>query len=78
LRNVITRRVLKLIDDESKKDPEKYRKWYHDFGQFLKEGVAVDNENKDQIMKLLRFRINTNKQASISLEDYVNSMKDQQ
>lgn len=31
LRNVLTRRVLKLLDDESRKDPEKYNKWYAEF-----------------------------------------------
>jgi len=31
LRNVLTRRILKLLDDEARKDPEKYNKWYNDF-----------------------------------------------
>jgi len=31
LRNVLTRRILKLIDDEAKRDPEGYKKWYNDF-----------------------------------------------
>ena len=31
LRNVLTRRCLKLIDDEAKRDPEKYKKWFNDF-----------------------------------------------
>ena len=31
LRNVITRRVLKMIEDESKKDADKYNKWFNDF-----------------------------------------------
>lgn len=31
LKNVLTRRTLKLLDDEAKKDPEKYNKWYNDF-----------------------------------------------
>jgi HSP90 family molecular chaperone len=45
LRNVITRRILKLLDDEARKDPEKYTKWYNDFANFLKEGVNSDPEN---------------------------------
>jgi len=31
LRNAITRRVLKLIEEEARKDAEKYNKWYGDF-----------------------------------------------
>jgi HSP90 family molecular chaperone len=45
LRNVITRRTLKLLDDESKKDPEKFNKWFNEFSVFLKEGLTQDAEN---------------------------------
>jgi len=54
LRNVLTRRVIKMIDDEAKRDPEAYKKWYNDFGQFIKEGIAVDQDNKDPLFRLLR------------------------
>ena len=55
LKNVITRRTLKLIDDESKKDPEKYNKWYNDFQNFLKEGLSSDHENAEALFKLMRY-----------------------
>jgi len=42
LRNVLTRRVIKLIDDEAKRDADKYKTWYNEFGHFLKEGVTSD------------------------------------
>ena len=42
LRNVVTRRVLKMLDDELKRDPATYDKWYEDFSQFLKEGLMMD------------------------------------
>ncbi len=28
LRNVLTRRILKLLEDESKRDADKYNKWF--------------------------------------------------
>jgi hypothetical protein len=31
LRNVLTRRVLKMIEDEARKDADKYIKWFGDF-----------------------------------------------
>ena len=55
LRNALTRRVLKLLEDESKKDADKYNKWYNDFSNFLKEGITMDSENQEAIFKLLRF-----------------------
>jgi len=39
LKNVITRRILKFIEDEMKKDPKGYDVWYKDFNIFIKEGV---------------------------------------
>lgn len=47
LRNLITRRALKMLEDESKRDPAKYQQWYGQFGNFLKEGSQIDPENKD-------------------------------
>jgi len=31
LRNVLTRRIIKLIDDEAKRDGDKYNSWYNEF-----------------------------------------------
>ena len=44
-----------MIDDESKRDPEAYKKWYGDFGNFIKEGITTDTANREQLFKLLRF-----------------------
>lgn len=45
LKNVVTRRILKMIEDEMKRDPASYDKWYQDFSMFLKEGIMTDHEN---------------------------------
>lgn len=75
LRNVLSRRVIKLIDDEAKRDPEKYKKWYADFQMFIKEGITVDQENKEALFKLLRFETKNGKAREYtSLEDYVTKM----
>ena len=58
LRNVITRRVLKLLEDESKKDAFKYNKWFGDFQNFIKEGLTVDPENAEALFRLCRFNAN--------------------
>lgn len=55
LKNVLTRRVLKFLEDESRRDPDKYNQWYADFNNFLKEGISTDQENAEQLLKLLRF-----------------------
>jgi len=42
LKTVITRRILKMIEDEAKRDAEVYNRWYEDFSIFLKEGIMID------------------------------------
>ena len=74
LRNVVTRRVLKLLEDEMKRDPEKYDKWFEEFQQFLKEGLMADSENKEQLLKLMRYA-GTWSDSSVSLDDYLKKMK---
>lgn len=75
LRNVVTRRVLKLLEDELKRDPARYDQWYTNFSQFLKEGLMVDAENKDQLLKLLRFNSTFEEKQLVNLDDYVKKMK---
>ena len=82
LRTVVTRRVLKLIEDESKKDPEKYSVWYNEFSNFLKEGIMTDHENRDQLLRLMRYYSTFDAQVEkgkdqpyVSLDDYVKNMK---
>lgn len=45
LKNVVTRRILKFIEDEMKRDPVGYERWFNEFVVFLKEGVMSDYEN---------------------------------
>jgi len=76
LRNLITRRTIKMLDDESKSDPQKYNTWYTTFQGFLTEGAHLDHDNREAIMKLLRFSADfTDKPADlISLEQYAAKM----
>lgn len=73
-RSLLTKRIIKLLDEQSKKDEEGYLTWYNAFHLFLKEGMATDQENAEQILQLLRYQANfTEKQ--INIEDYLKQMK---
>ena len=75
LNKVITKRFLKLLEDQAKKHVDTYNEFYGEFGIFLKEGAAMDFAHKDQIVKLLRFESSlTEKDKTTSLEDYVSRM----
>jgi molecular chaperone HtpG len=80
IRSNATKKVLRLLADTAEKEPEKYAAFWKEFGAVLKEGLAEDFGNKDEIAKLLRFT--TTKSASdepdVSLADYVSRMKEGQ
>ncbi|MFN4292109.1 MAG: molecular chaperone HtpG [Permianibacter sp.] len=80
LRKQGVKRVLGLLEEIASKEPEKYQKFWNEFGQVLKEGTAEDPANKDQIAKLLRFAsTHTDTPAqTIALADYVSRMKPEQ
>lgn len=79
LNRVVTKRFLKFLDGEAKKDADKYGDFYQKFSRFLKEGIATDHESKESIAKLLRFESSlTEPGALTSLEDYLTRAKDDQ
>lgn len=45
LRNVLSRRVIQMMNDEAKRDPQGYNKWYLNFSHFIKEGISMDRDN---------------------------------
>jgi len=76
---VITGRFIKMLEDESKKDADKYQEFYKTFSLFIKEGVAADFKNRDQLAKLLRYESSaTEKEKFTTLDDYVSRMKEEQ
>lgn len=84
IRSGVIKKVLGLIEDLSKSEDEegkeKYKTFYREFGQVLKEGVGEDFSNRERIAKLLRF-ITTQSdvdEPTISLEAYVQRMKEGQ
>jgi TNF receptor-associated protein 1 len=79
LNEVLTKRVLKWLEEESKADPEKYAKFFREHGHHLKEGVATDWSHKEQLGKLLRFESSQVEAGKFtSLADYISRMPEAQ
>lgn len=79
LGKVVTKRFLKRLAEIAKSEPEKYAKFFKNFGMFIKEGAATDFDNREELSKLLRFESSVQKEGEFaSLEDYVSRMKDGQ
>lgn len=79
LRRVITGRFLKFLLDQAEKDPDKYLEFWKTFGVFLKEGLATDFTDRDDLSKLLRFESSKSEPGKmVSLPEYVDRMKPDQ
>ena len=74
------KKVLGMLEGLAKNEPEKYEKFWSQFGPVIKEGPIEDHGNKERVAKLLRFastHADTDKQ-DVALEDYVSRMKEGQ
>src|SRR5258708_16660920 len=79
INEVLTKRVLKWLDEEAKTDAEKYDKFFAEHGHCIKEGVANDYAHREALAKLLRAESShTEKGKTTSLPDYVSRMPEAQ
>ncbi|GHO45022.1 molecular chaperone HtpG [Ktedonospora formicarum] len=80
IRSNATKKVLGLLSDIMKNDPEKYEHFWTEFGRVMKEGLLEDRANRETIAKLLRFSttLSAGEKQDTSLETYVSRMKDGQ
>jgi molecular chaperone HtpG len=80
IRTNAVKKVLRRLTELAENEPEKYTTFWKEFGGTLKEGVADDYSNRDEIAQLLRY--NSTKSATdepdTSLGDYVARMKEGQ
>lgn len=78
------KKVLGLIEDlassDKSEDQEKFKTFWREFGQALKEGIAEDYANRERIAKLLRFTSthDIREEQTVSLDDYIARMKPEQ
>jgi molecular chaperone HtpG len=80
MKTALTKRVLDMLSKMAKNEPEQYQKFWTEFGQVMKEGLAEDYANKDKLAALLRFASthNSDGKQTHSLEEYVSRMKENQ
>ena len=78
------KKVLGLLDDlaqsEQEEEKAKFKTFWKEFGQVLKEGAAEDYANRERVAKLLRF-VSTHgdtDEQTVSLGDYISRMKEGQ
>jgi molecular chaperone HtpG len=75
LKKILTGQVLKELEELARKDAEKYQAFWQEFRNFIKQGVATNQPEAEQLYPLLRFRTNLHVDAWSSLEDYIQRMQ---
>ena len=79
LNKLITKRYLKFLDGEAKKNTESYLEFYNKFSRFLKEGIATSFEYQEQLAGLLRFETSLEEKGTqTSFASYIDRAKDDQ
>ncbi|XP_010177200.1 PREDICTED: heat shock protein 75 kDa, mitochondrial, partial [Mesitornis unicolor] len=78
LRDVLQKRLIKFFIDQSKKDPEKYAKFFEEYGVFMREGIVTvaEQDVKEDIAKLLCYESSALPTGQLtSLTEYASRMK---
>ncbi|AZF15250.1 MULTISPECIES: molecular chaperone HtpG [unclassified Pseudomonas] len=80
MKSALTKRVLDMLEKLAKNEPEKYKGFWKNFGQVMKEGPAEDFANKEKIAGLLRFASTQGEDGEqvVSLADYLARAKEGQ
>ncbi len=79
LSRVITKRFLKYLEEEAKRDADAYLAFWKTFGIFLKEGATSSFEYRNDLGKLLRFESSKSEAGKpVGLADYLLRMNPDQ
>ena len=73
IKNASVKKVLSELAKMSKKDKEKYDKFYAEFGNVLKEGLYNDFANREKILELLQFNT-LNSDEKVMIEEFVKNV----
>jgi len=73
MRSALTRRSLDMLERLAADSPDKYQRFWKEFGSFVKEGIVEDPANRDKLVKLLRFNTtrSSGDEQDRSLEAYL-------
>lgn len=77
LKKILTGRVTSMIKSlaDDKENPDQYGKFWETFGDYVKQGIAMEQAERESLYPLLRFRTTSQAEALVSLADYVGRMK---
>jgi molecular chaperone HtpG len=80
MRRALTNRLFRDLKNLAENDDEKYLTFWHEFGVFMKEGVASDPASHEHLVELLRFQSTKSGEAKpwTTLKQYKERMGSEQ
>ena len=75
IKKILTKQVTSKLKEMKSKEHEKYLKFWNEFGDFIREGIASEQEDRESLYPLLLFYTNKSADNQISLDDYIGRMK---
>lgn len=78
LKKLITNKALEMIHKLAQEDKQKYETFWKEFGGFIKQGIAVEPNETEELHKLLYFQTTTYPDQWSSLDNYISRMKEGQ
>lgn len=71
LKRLVTGKALEMLQDLSGSEPEKYTQFWEVYGNYLKEGVAVGQDEPERLLPLMRFHTSKDFSGWTSLAEIV-------
>jgi len=78
IKKILTGQVTKQLTTLAKEEPEEYAKFWDAFSPFIKEGIASEGSDRESLYPFVRFHTTVHPESWVSLEEYVERMKDGQ
>ncbi len=79
MQKAITRKAISELKKMQEKEPEKYAKFFLEFGKILKEGIHMDHDNKEKLKGLVMYETMNNEAGKlVGLQEYVDAMPPEQ
>ncbi len=79
IRKSVVRRVLRTLKELANKDYDKYREFWANFGEVMKEGLCEGAlEEKQELLEVCRFYSSKEEGKLISLDEYIDHMQEGQ
>jgi molecular chaperone HtpG len=72
---ILTNQIIQKLKEMANKNPQAYEMFWQAYGQFIKEGIAANDDFREELSSLLRFRSTTGPDQWFSLDDYLDHIK---